>query len=195
MFWSGTIVVALIAALFFTVYKIRRVTQEQRQRSAERESSLMLALQKGSSARPIAAAGAAKPKPAAPPAPGVHGALVRRSNILTDAQRLLYPVLRAALPEHLIMAHVRIVDLLEPESAGSVQDGRLRELLQERLDFVVCDSTLVPVAAVVVYAHGIANVPDESRKTEALRELGLRFLRLRADSLPDPVATRNLVLS
>ena len=135
------------------------------------------------------------PLPAAA-APALPSTLVRRSRIFTDTQRTLYLVLRAAMPDHTIMAHVRIVDLLDlPEGGAAIErEARLRELLRERLDFVVCNSDLVPVAGLVLYDSSTELVPDESIKVESLRELGVRFLRFRADSLPRPAEIRTLVL-
>ena len=51
------------------------------------------------------------------------------------------------------------------------------------------------LAAIVLYESGIRQVPDESAKVEALRAIGIRFLRFRADSLPRPAEVRNLVLA
>lgn len=200
-FWSSVIAIVMIAALAYVVHKIRRTAEEQRRRSEDRAAALMLALQKG--AREPATteqsnANLSTPKsPSAPPiVPAAPDGLRRRARILTDTQRLLYLVLRSGLPDYPLMAHVRIVDLLDrATNDGSVErEPRLRDLLHQRLDFVVCNSDLVPVAALVVYESGIANVPDESAKVEALRELGIRFLRFRADSLPRPAEIRGLVL-
>ena len=195
-FWATLIPILFIGTVLYVMYKVRRSAQERRQRSEERAAAMLAKVH----APARTAAPDAAPAPAAPQiAPGVTPqaapALARRARILTDAQRLLFLALRAAMPEHLIMAHVRIVDLLDLSHTAGPDDGRLRALARERLDFVVCDADLVPVAAIVLYESVIEQVPDERIKVEALRAIGIRLLRFRADSLPRPAEVRNLVLA
>ena len=203
IFWATIIPILFVGTVLYVIYKIRSISQERRQRTEEREAALLANMQK--LAPPRTGATSASAAPAVPrPATGAAGqagpataALSRRTRILSDAQRVLFLVLRAALPEHFIMAHGRIVDLLElPDATEAAErDVRLRALARERLDFVVCDNDLVPIAAVVLYEAGIQQVPDESAKIEALRAIGIRFLRFRADSLPRPVEARSLFLA
>ena len=126
---------------------------------------------------------------------GPLGAL-RRPRLLTDPQRLLYLVLRAALPDHVVMANMRMIDLLEvPAGPEAVErDPRLSALLHQRLDCVVCRNDLTPLAALGVYPASMPGAQQEQAKSDALRELGIRFLRFRADSLPRPAEMRALVL-
>lgn len=198
IFWATVIPIAFVAAVLYVLYKIRRSAQERRQRSDERASALLADLK----AKPAAAG---MPPAASVPAAAVRGApattaspqpLRRRTRILSERQRVLFLILRAAMPEHCIMAHLRVGDLIEAAGSGAAQgDPRLHALARERLDFVVCDSELAPLAAIVLYEDGITRVPDESAKIDALREIGVRFLRFRADSLPRPLEMRHLVLS
>ena len=207
MFWSTVIGIALLIAVIYVIHKIRSTTRENRLRSEERAAAMLIELQRRTGTRngegatavapstPIQAqAPAVQAQSATAPAPPTG--LTRRARILTDGQRLLYLALRAALPDHTIMAHIRVADLLEPpqDPATVERDARLRELARQRLDFVACNRELVPVAAMVLYEAGIAAVPDESIKVDALRELGVRFLRFRADSLPRPAELRSLIL-
>jgi len=201
LFWSAAILIALIAAGVYVVYKFRQASQERRQRSEERAAEMLLALHKNTVPRDASGAAAATPSIArvqspAAAAPALPSTLARRFRILTDTQRSLYLDLRAALPDHTIMAHIRIVDLLDLPAGGAAleRETRVRELLRERLDFVVCNSDLVPVAGLVLYDSSTEPDPDERIKVESLRELGVRFLRFRADSLPRPAEIRSLVL-
>jgi len=202
LFWSAAVLIALIAATVYVVYKFRQASQERRQRSEERAAEMLLALHKDAAALRDSSSAAAT-TPGIPPvrspaaaAPAVPSTLARRLRILSDTQRTLYQELRTALPDHTIMAHIRIVDLLDLPAGGAPleRETRVRELLRERLDFVVCNSDLVPVAGLVLYDSGTERVPDERIKVESLRELGMRFLRFRADSLPRPAEIRSLVL-
>ena len=201
--WAVLIPIVFVGTVLYVVRRIRRSSQERRQRSEERAAVLLANLgqqtlsgSRAADASVMAPAVAHAPTPV-PPQPAAVSPLKRRGRILSDAQRMLFLILRAAMPEHLIMAHIRVLDLLDaPDGPDAAErDARLRALGRERLDFVVCDSDLVPVAAIVLYAAGIEQVPDESTKIEALREVGVRFLRFRADSLPRPAEVRQLVLS
>ena len=140
------------------------------------------------------ASAAAIAEPDAASAPAL--AALRRPRFLTDPQRLLYLILRSALPDHIVMANTRMIDLLDlPAGEEAVEhDPRLRELLHQRIDCVVCRNDLVPVAVLVVHAAAMPRAPDEQKRAETLREIGIKFLRFRADSLPRPAEMRTLVL-
>ena len=100
-----------------------------------------------------------------------------------------------AIAVHFEQAEVG-VDAREREAVarGLQHDARLREMLHQRIDCMVCRSDLVPLAAIVVYAPGAAAPSDERSQAERLHELGIRFLRFRSDSLPRPAEMRTLVL-
>jgi len=206
--WTTLFVVVAFAVAVYVVVSIQRARREQRARSDERAAAMMLTMQSAAglaraaapTSTPASQAAAASTLPRAiPPAPSIPQqpiALTRRVRLLTDTQRLLYLVLRSAMPDHTIMANIRLVDLVEgATSADAIErDARLRELVRERADFLVCNADLVPIAALVIYEAGIATVPDERIKVAALRELGVKFLRFRADSLPRPNEVRGLIL-
>lgn len=202
------LVVAIIAAAIgYVVVSVRRARREQRARSEERSAALIAALQSGRGTTRIetAAAGASTGAIATGTAAASSAAVIssppplaamRRARFLTDPQRLLYLVLRAALPDHVIMANTRMVDLLDlPSGAEALEhDARLREMLHQRLDCLVCRADLVPLAAIMVYGPGPSGMPEERSSAERLRELGIKFLRFRSDGLPRPAEMRALVL-
>lgn len=193
--WAAILGLILIAVLAYGITKVRRARETHRVRSDERAAAMLLAMHQ-ESARPRPAPGtangAAAPRPAAVP---VKITLQRKARLLDDNQRLLYLVLRSALNDHVILPHIRIADLIDGEAGPSYgeRETKLRLLLQERVDCIVCSNELVPLAAVMVY-DASTGVSDERIKADALRELGVRFLRFRADSLPKPAEMRALVL-
>jgi len=220
--WLVVTIVVVIALAAYAVIATRRARRQQRERSQERSAAMLLALHQeaargkaqanGASARPgapvpQAQGSTAAPAPAAPvpqpprppaapePAP-LPAVLARKPRLLTDTQRLLFLVLRTGLPDHVILANQRIVDLIDvpPDHPALERDPRLRDLARHQADFVVCTGTLEPVAAIVVYEAGSAPSPSEQTKIETLREIGVRFLRFRADSLPRPNEIRGFVL-
>jgi hypothetical protein len=170
---------------------------------------MMVELQRGTAVPPAAQrsegasaaaaqAGAARaatgPAPALARAEREAGALqaLRRTRLLSDAQRLLYLLVRSALPDQLVLANLRAIDLLDLPTgpAALAGDPRLPALLHLRLDCVVCRNDWTPLAALVVDAGPAA----EGEPAALLREVGIRFLRFRSDSLPRPSAMRALVL-
>lgn len=207
MAWTLLPIAIVLAAAVYVALVVRRARREQRARSEERAALLLAAMHgRGTEGRVEAAVAAvAASVPAAQPAPVASEpatpqpaslASLRRPRFLTDPQRLLYLILRAALPDHVIMANTRMVDLLDVPPGGDAveHDARLREMLHQRIDCIVCRSDLVPLAALVVHAAAMPRAPDEQRQAETLRELGIKFLRFRADSLPRPAEMRALVL-
>jgi hypothetical protein len=221
--WYIIAAVLVVAIAAYAVIATRKTRREQLQRSQERASAMMLALHQAAAeskaavarnaARGSAAAAdppaagspapAAAPAPApatakavAPPAPPQPLALTRRARALTDPQRLLFLVLRTALPDHVVMPNLRIVDLLDlPADVAAIErDARVAALSRQRLDFVVCNSGLEPVAAIVLHDGGEAAAAADRVRIEALREFGVRYLRFRADSLPKPAEARSFIL-
>jgi hypothetical protein len=208
MLWTFLPIAILLAAVGYVVLAVRRARRSHKERSDERAAAMLLALH-GKAAQPqvetmtvgpltvtTATAAVATLEPQASAPAGMPNP-VRRARFLTDPQRLLYLVLRAALPDHVVMANTRMIDLYDlPAAAEAVEgDPHLRELLHQRLDCVICRNDLVPLAAMVVYPAAMPPAADEQVKADTLRGLGIKFLRFRADSLPRPAEMRALVLN
>jgi hypothetical protein len=212
MLWTFLPIAIVIAAAAYVIMAVRRARREQRARSDERAAAMLIALQgvpadarmQTTTAGPLTVTTAsvgsvqADVSGAAPaPAPAPAGiAALRRPRFLTDPQRLLYLVLRAGLPDHIVMANTRMIDLLDlPAGPEAVEhDPRLAGMLHERLDCVVCRNDLVPLAALVIYTGAMPGAVQEQARMDTLKSLGIRFLRFRADSLPRPAEMRSLVL-
>jgi hypothetical protein len=199
--WATLLLGIVIALFVYAGFRVRRAREEHQARSDERAAAFMLALQRerstaGKAQAPAPPAQSAAISPATPSTAPAAATLRRKPRLLTQAQRLLFLLLRSAMPECVVLANVRLIDLADvaPGQAQLERDPRLRQLLHERADCVVCNTELVPLAALVVYEAGIERVPDERIKIEALREMDVKFLRLRADNLPRPAEMRALVL-
>lgn len=200
--WVIIILLAVVGVLAYGVVTVRRAREAHRVRSDERAAAMLLTMhQETARARTAPTLDPLAPSPrttaAAPTAPPpVKHTLQRKPRLLDENQRLLYLVLRAALTDHVIMVNIRIADLIDLDISPSYseRDTKLRLLQQERIDCMVCTNELVPVAAVMIYDRAVG-VPDERVKTDALRELGMKFLRFRSDNLPKPAEMRGLILS
>jgi len=200
--WVIIILLAVVGIFAYGIVKARRAREAHRARSDERAAAMLLAMhQETARSRAVPEPDRRDPSPraaaAAPPvsAPVKH-TLQRKPRLLEENQRLLYLVLRAAMTDHVIMANIRIADLVDLGTSPnySERETKLRLLQQERIDCMVCTNELVPVAAVMIYDHALG-VPEERVKTDALRELGMKFLRFRSDNLPKPAEMRGLILS
>ena len=94
LFWSAAVLIALIAAAVYVVFKFRRASQERRQRSEERAAQMLVALHKDalprdSSGVPAATPSTARAQSPVAAAPTLPSTLARRFRILTDTQRAL----------------------------------------------------------------------------------------------------------
>lgn len=202
--WAIILVLSLVAVLVYGIFKAKRAREAHRARSDERAAAMMLAMhQETARARsgprdttqPSQAAPASAAPATAATATARANTLQRRPRLLDDNQRLLYLVLRAGLTDHVVMANIRLADLVDADASPAYgeRETRLRLLLQERVDCMVCSNELVPLAAVMIYDAAV-RVPDDRVKVEALRELGVKYLRFRSDGLPKPAEMRALVL-
>ncbi|MFN0041347.1 MAG: hypothetical protein ACKVP2_17685 [Burkholderiales bacterium] len=107
-----------------------------------------------------------------------------RSAFLTPEVKLVYHVCRVGLRDHHTFANVRLAALCTP---GPIAPS----LSNAGVDLLVCNAELTPVAALDVIGPQ-AGEPD-SGKTEFLRTIGLRYLRLSAKSPPAPEALKAML--
>lgn len=199
--WTTLIVLAVVCIVVYLINAIRCTHREQQARSSERAAALMVAIHQRQAANaapstPAPAQTATRTESAAAAVPTSAARIARRARFLTQSQRLLYMALRSALPDHIIMGNVRLIDLTDGtnDSTAIERSDRLRELLRERIDLLVCNADLVPVAALMIYDAGVPSAQQEALKVETLRELGIKYLRFRTDNLPRPTEIRSIVL-
>jgi hypothetical protein len=132
------------------------------------------------------------------PAPAVQPRYARRERLLDPVQTLLYYLLKNGLPDHEVMPQVGLAQLLDvPGTAGGGErDLRLHGLAQHRVDFVICNKALQPVAAIDLLEHeapaALTAAPDF--KSQCLAQAGIRHLRLVRTALPKRQDVRALVL-
>ncbi|HXF16618.1 MAG TPA: hypothetical protein VN496_06415 [Burkholderiales bacterium] len=117
------------------------------------------------------------PAPAAIAAAAVDAGPIKCESFLAGATKLAYLTAKTGLRDHHIFAHVQLAalstgaPLAEPLSHASV-------------DLVICNAALAPVAAIDLI--DAASGPAPVAKSEHLRMLGVRYLRLSVKSLPKP---------
>ena len=107
----------------------------------------------------------------------------RAKPLLTPATREAYTRLRAALPDRLIFAEVKVAQFLDAQGPAY---QRIKELAA---DFVICDST-GKVTAVVEIDDRSHNKPSQrardAKKDQACKSAGINVHRWQATKLPTP---------
>lgn len=181
----------LVLAPFIAVpilwWNYRRKVAEREDLSGARWDKLVVTAQNGESAGAGNAAGS--------PAPARYQ---RRSRMLDPAQTVLYYLLKNGLPDHEVMPQVGLASLLDvaAEIAGGEREQRLRGLAQHRVDFVVCNKAMQPVAAIDLIEQeapaALTAAPDF--RTQCLAHSGVRYLKLVRTALPGRNDIRALVL-
>jgi hypothetical protein len=122
---------------------------------------------------PVAAKPSPTPTPLAAPA-AAQTAPVKRDAFVSGATKLAYLACKTGLRDHHIFAHVPLSSL----STGSAIGPALA------VDLLICNAAMSPVAAIDLIGadSGAAN----ATKSDYLKVLGIRYLRLSPKSLPRP---------
>jgi hypothetical protein len=118
-----------------------------------------------------------------------------RERMLTPPQTLLYYLLRTALPDYLVFAHVPLSTIIEPGPAlaGYARDEASRRLVARCVDFVVSDRRMRPVVAIELTAPAATTATAPS-PAAWLASAGVRYIQLNAAALPRRHAVRQVVL-
>lgn len=171
------------AAIAAILWNYRRKQSARAQRSDERWQSLVI------NRSPVPQAAAA----AVPGAASSPGLFRPRERVLDPAHTLLYFLLRSGLPDCEVLTQVTLDRLLV--DAGGAAAG-FSGLAQHRVDFVVCDKGMRPLAAVDLLESeapaSLTTAPDFA--TRCLAQSGIRHVRLVRTALPKRDALRAVVL-
>ena len=101
----------------------------------------------------------------------------RRDAFVSGPTKLAYLACKTGLRDHHIFAHVQLSAL----SAGGALDPALA---RAGVDLLICNANMSAVAAIDLLDS--ENATANAAKSEYLRVLGIRYLRLSAKSLPRP---------
>ena len=114
--------------------------------------------------------------------------------MLEGADKLLYYLLKTGLPEYEVLARVSLAAVVEVPGAAR-DSAEQRRLAQQALDFVVCDKTFRPMAAVELIRSGALAAEAAKYKATCLAAARIRHITLAGDALPKKDALRALVLA
>jgi hypothetical protein len=145
---------------------------------------------KAQAAAPGAAAAAAPPAPAAPAL--AVAAIKPKVSFLAGPNKLLFLVLRTALPDHLIFPNVRLADAVQVAGQPPTPQQRA-QLAQARVDFVICNKELAVVALIDITDGNRADDVLKRQLEPQLAAAGGRYLRIAPNAVPKPAEVRALV--
>jgi hypothetical protein len=144
-------------------------------------------------------AGAAVPRhPARPAAPAFQPEkYTRRDRMLGPPETLAYFLLRSGLPEFEVLVRVSLDQIVTaPGLSGAGMNGRGSVLAQHSVDFLVCNRSMQPLAAVDVLDNeaGAALTAAPDFKMHCLSQAGVRYVRILRTALPKRQDVRAVVL-
>jgi hypothetical protein len=112
---------------------------------------------------------------------------------LQGSAKVLYLVLKAALPEYHVFAYARLADVVKRIGRRLPSQTRA-QLVQSRLDFVICNKDLVLVALLDLSDGTKADDPAKQQLQAPLSAAGIRYVRVAPNAIPKPSEVRSLVL-
>ena len=125
---------------------------------------------------------AASQTPAPPVAPAAPPS--KRDPFLGPAVKLAYHLCKVTFKDHHVFAYV-------PLGALATNTSGEQALARSNVDLVVCNPSMSVMAAIDVI--GPEARADDAAKSDYLRSLGIRYLRLAATSMPKPEELRALL--
>lgn len=186
--WYLLILAPVIAVAFFWWrYRSRQAARERE--AGERWQQLL-----AQSAEPAPAAAPPSTAAVAPAQLQYRG----RDRLLDPAQTLLFFLLRTELPECEILVRVSLDRLLLlPDGIGDAErERRMGALARHVVDFVVCDKSMRPIAAIDLLAAEapavLTSAPDF--RMQCLAQSGIRHLQVTRAALPKRQDVRAVVL-
>ncbi len=120
-----------------------------------------------------------------------------RRQLLSERELALFRRLVQSLPEHIVLAQVQLLQVLEFWPGGRTQ-ALFNQISQLSIDFLVLNADASVVMAIELddATHGRRGRPwADARKTHALKSAGVPLIRWDARRLPEPAAIRAAVLS
>jgi hypothetical protein len=138
------------------------------------------------------AAQAPAPRPAAQPVAVAVATIKPKTSFLAGPNKLLYLVLRTALPDHQIFPNVRLADAVQIAGQPPTPQARA-QLAQARVDFVICNKALAVVALVDITDGNRADDVLKRQLKPQITGAGGRYLRIAPNAIPRPAEARSLV--
>lgn len=199
--WTTLLLLTPVVVIAMFIWNYRRQAAAREAASAERMKAFLEQTRANSSVPP--ADGLLATPPAGPaaaarrvqPQPQMQfpAGFTARARLLDVEQTALYHLLTSALPEHAVFARVSLAACMQPTEhlTGFAREAQQRRLADATVDFLVCDTTMKPLAAICLTGAGGAGTHQFVQSCVATTEL--RFLVIDARALPKPDDIRSRV--
>lgn len=197
------VLVAGVVVIGVFVWNYRRQAAAREAASAERMKAFLEQARAEAGVRPDAVAAAPTPTAvpaAAKAAPNVAlsplSGFALRAPLLDAQQRALYLLLKIGLPDHVIFACVSLGAFIRSAEhvAGFAREAQERRLADVAADFVVCDKSMKPVAAVQCGARSGKAAETAAFAAACAASVGLRWVEISPQALPRPDEIKTLLL-
>jgi hypothetical protein len=184
----GLLVLVVVFVIWLRTYKSVRGDEGSlfsmgKRKPAKENKSLdefIAAYKRGEAPAGSSAPVAAKPSPAPLAAPATAQTVpVKRDAFVSGSTKVAYLACKTGLRDHHIFAHVPLSAL----STGGAIDRALA------VDLLICNAAMSAVAAIDLIDGGLidaGNSTANAAKSDYLKVLGIRYLRMSAKSLPRP---------
>ena len=143
-------------------------------------------------ASPVQAPVPASPAPAGPVQAAAQLPDKAPRAFLQGPAKVLFLVLRAALPDHHIFVYTRLTDVIKPIGRPMTPQGRA-QFAQSRMDFVVCNKALDVVALLDISDGTRPDDPMKQHLQPQLAAAGIRYIRVAPTAIPKPAEAKQLV--
>jgi hypothetical protein len=110
----------------------------------------------------------------------------KKKTLLEEKEQVLFHRLIEAMPEHYVMAQVRLADIVGVKKCDNWQTW-FNKVSRKSVDFVVCDKSFVVLACIELdgETHEQADRKKaDNAKDEALQAAGIPIVRIEANLLP-----------
>ena len=110
----------------------------------------------------------------------------KKKTLLEEKEQVLFHRLIEAMPEHYVMAQVRLADIVGVKKCDNWQTW-FNKVSRKSVDFVICDKSFVVLACIELdgETHEQADRKKaDNAKDEALQAAGIPIVRIEANLLP-----------
>jgi len=111
---------------------------------------------------------------------GEYPPYFRKKSLLNETEQLLFNRLVEAMPNHYIIAKIRLSDIIGVQK-GDEWQAWFNKINRKGVDFAICDTSFAVLACIVVDRRTHQQKTDVS---EALKAAGIPMLQIEADKIP-----------
>ncbi len=111
---------------------------------------------------------------------------IKKRSLLGEREQVLFHRLIQAMPDHQVMAQVRLADIVGVKKCDDWQSW-FNKISRKSVDFVICDKAFVVLTCIELdgKTHELeARQKADNTKDEALSAAGIPVVRIHADKLP-----------